>query len=58
MARSDVLWQSADFYCYPLSDSVADDERGIMAFEPVDPNGAGLVTYLQRPGSRRAHEAF
>lgn len=48
MARSNAFCECSEFYCYPLSASTVIDERDIMAFKPAHPEGAGLVTYLQR----------
>ncbi|MBQ9067980.1 MAG: hypothetical protein IJ131_02810 [Eggerthellaceae bacterium] len=47
MARTRPFCEGGQFYCYSLGGATKEDERDIMAFEPVDPKGAGLVAYLQ-----------
>lgn len=47
MARSKVFCKGDQFYCYSLSVATPNDERDIMAFQPVATQGAGLVGYLQ-----------
>ena len=47
MARSNAFCEGEQFYCYPLSAATAEDEKDIMMFTPIHPNGAGLVAYLQ-----------
>ncbi len=48
MGHSSSFCESTQFYCYSLDNATEADEHDIMAFSPLDPKGAGLVTYLQR----------